>query len=65
MDILFQMEETALPDTGYRFYHSIQIKQLHVQFIKFILPITHFILGMKSWFAPLCDHGFPGFKMKL
>jgi hypothetical protein len=59
------MEETALPDTGYRFYHSIQIDKLQAQFIKFILLITHFILCMKSWSAPLCDHGFPGFKMKV
>jgi len=64
-DVLFQMEETALPDTGYRFYHSIQINQLHAQFIKLILPISHLILGMISWFAPLCDDGFLGFKMKL
>jgi len=59
------MEETAFRDTGYLCYNSIQINQLHAQFIKFILPISHFILGLKSWFAPLCDHGFPGFKMKM
>jgi len=59
------MEETALRDTGYIFYLSVQINQLHAHFIKFILPISHFILDVKSRFAPLCDHGFPGFKVKI